>query len=46
LLTLVSGALYARVGAHGFWAMTALCALAFPLTQKLRQPACNDHHLQ
>jgi PPP family 3-phenylpropionic acid transporter len=38
-LTLVSGALYARVGAHGFWGMAALCALACPLTWKLRQPA-------
>jgi MFS transporter, PPP family, 3-phenylpropionic acid transporter len=38
-LTLVSGALYARVGAHGFWVMAALCVLAFPLTWQLRQPA-------
>ena len=38
-LTLVSGALYARVGAHGFWVMAALCVLAFPLTWPLRQPA-------
>ena len=38
-LTLVSGALYARVGAHGFWGMAALCALAVPLTWPLRQPA-------
>jgi MFS transporter, PPP family, 3-phenylpropionic acid transporter len=38
LLTLVSGALYARLGAQGFWGMAALCALAFPLTWKLRQP--------
>jgi PPP family 3-phenylpropionic acid transporter len=37
LLTLVSGALYARLGAQGFWIMAALCALAFPLTWKLRQ---------
>jgi MFS transporter, PPP family, 3-phenylpropionic acid transporter len=37
LLTLVSGALYARVGALGFWGMAALSALAFPLTWKLRQ---------
>jgi MFS transporter, PPP family, 3-phenylpropionic acid transporter len=35
-LTLVSGALYARVGAQGFWVMAALCALALPLTWKLR----------
>jgi PPP family 3-phenylpropionic acid transporter len=38
-LTLVSGALYARVGAHGFWVMAALCVVAFPLTWQLRQPA-------
>jgi MFS transporter, PPP family, 3-phenylpropionic acid transporter len=44
LLTLVSGALYARVGAHGFWAMAALCALALPWTWTLRQPACSARH--
>jgi len=38
-LTLVSGALYARVGAHGFWVMAALCVLAVPLTWQLRHPA-------
>jgi PPP family 3-phenylpropionic acid transporter len=38
-LTLVSGVLYARVGAHGFWVMAALCVLACPLTWQLRQPA-------
>jgi PPP family 3-phenylpropionic acid transporter len=38
-LTLVSGALYARVGAHGSWVMAALCMLACPLTWQLRQPA-------
>jgi MFS transporter, PPP family, 3-phenylpropionic acid transporter len=42
LLTLVSGALYARMGAQGFWVMAALCALAFPLTWKLRQPASDE----
>jgi PPP family 3-phenylpropionic acid transporter len=42
VLTLVSGALYARVGAHGFWVMAALCALAFPLTWTLRPPACSE----
>jgi PPP family 3-phenylpropionic acid transporter len=36
LLTLVSGALYARLGAQGFWIMAALCALALPMTLKLR----------
>ena len=38
LLILVSGVLYARLGAQGFWVMAALCALALPLTWKLRQP--------
>jgi PPP family 3-phenylpropionic acid transporter len=38
LLTLISGALYARLAAEGFWIMTALCALAFPLIWKLRHP--------
>jgi PPP family 3-phenylpropionic acid transporter len=38
VLTLVSGGLYARLDAQGFWAMAALCALAFPLIWKLRQP--------
>jgi len=42
VLTLVSGALYARVGAQGFWGMAALCALAFPLTWKLRPPAFSE----
>jgi PPP family 3-phenylpropionic acid transporter len=42
VLTLVSGALYARMGAQGFWVMAALCALAFPLTWKLRQPAFSE----
>jgi MFS transporter, PPP family, 3-phenylpropionic acid transporter len=43
LLTLLSGALYARLGAQGFWVMAALCALAFPLSRKLRQPVFEDH---
>ena len=42
VLTLVSGALYARLGARGFWVMVALCALAVPLTWQLRQPSCSD----
>jgi hypothetical protein len=41
VLTLISGALYARRGAQGFWVMAALCALAFPLTWQLRQPSCS-----
>jgi MFS transporter, PPP family, 3-phenylpropionic acid transporter len=36
LLTLASGALYASLGAQGFWIMAALCALALPLTWTLR----------
>jgi MFS transporter, PPP family, 3-phenylpropionic acid transporter len=36
LLTLVSGALYARLDAQAFWIMAALCALALPLSWKLR----------
>jgi MFS transporter, PPP family, 3-phenylpropionic acid transporter len=42
VLTLVSGALYARVGAQGFWVMAALCALALPLTWRLRLAACSE----
>jgi PPP family 3-phenylpropionic acid transporter len=44
LLTLVSGALYARLGAQGFWIMAALCALALPLTWKLRQSRFAESH--
>ena len=36
-LTFISGALYGRLGAQGFWVMAALCGIAFPLTWKLRQ---------
>jgi MFS transporter, PPP family, 3-phenylpropionic acid transporter len=46
LLILVSGALYARLGAQGFWVMAALCALAFPLTWKLRQPTFGESRTQ
>ncbi len=46
LLTLVSGALYARLGAQGFWVMAALSALAFPLTWKLRQPVFGEGRTQ
>jgi PPP family 3-phenylpropionic acid transporter len=42
VLTVVSGALYARLGAQGFWVMAALCALALPLTWKLRQPGFGE----
>jgi MFS transporter, PPP family, 3-phenylpropionic acid transporter len=38
LLTLASGPLYARFGAHGFWVMVALCAVALPLARTLREP--------
>jgi PPP family 3-phenylpropionic acid transporter len=37
LLTLASGALYARSGAQAFWVMAALCALALPVVWRLRQ---------
>ena len=37
LLTLVSGSLYAKFGAQGFWVMAALCAAALPLARKLRE---------
>jgi PPP family 3-phenylpropionic acid transporter len=46
LLTLVSGALYARLGSQGFWLMAALCALALPMTWKLRQPAFGESRNQ
>jgi MFS transporter, PPP family, 3-phenylpropionic acid transporter len=46
LLTVVSGALYARLGAQGFWVMAALCGLAFPLTWKLRQPVFVESRTQ
>jgi PPP family 3-phenylpropionic acid transporter len=42
LLTFVSGMLYARLGAQGFWVMAALCALALPLTLKLTRPVFGD----
>jgi PPP family 3-phenylpropionic acid transporter len=35
LVTLVSGALYARAGAAGFWAMALLCAASLPLAWRL-----------
>ena len=35
LLILLSGALYTRFGAQGFWVMAALCAIALPLSRKL-----------
>jgi PPP family 3-phenylpropionic acid transporter len=39
LMTLVSGSLYAQFGAHGFWAMAVLCAIALPLARRLREAA-------
>jgi PPP family 3-phenylpropionic acid transporter len=36
LITFVSGILYSGLGAQGFFAMAVLCALALPLTYKLR----------
>ena len=46
LLTLVSGALYGRLGAQGFWVMASLCALALPLTLKLREPIFGESRAQ
>jgi PPP family 3-phenylpropionic acid transporter len=37
LLTFLSGALYARLGAQGFWFMAALCVTALPLARKVRE---------
>ena len=37
LFTFLSGYLYARVGAQGFWVMCALCAAALPVAFRLRQ---------
>jgi PPP family 3-phenylpropionic acid transporter len=42
LLTLVSGSLYERFGAQGFWGMSLLCAIALPLTYKLREAAISN----
>lgn len=36
MLTFLSGFLYARAGAQGFWVMCVLCAAALPLAFKLR----------
>jgi len=36
LLTFLSGFLYARAGAQGFWVMCALCAAALPVAWTLR----------
>ena len=46
LLTLVSGALYGRFGAGGFWVMAALCLIALPLTLKLREPVLGESRTQ
>ena len=36
LVTLVSGPIYSRFGAGGFWAMAALCAVALPVGARVR----------
>jgi PPP family 3-phenylpropionic acid transporter len=46
LLIVISGALYARVGAQGFRVMAGLCALALPLTWKLRESVFGDSRIQ
>ena len=38
LLTPACGPIVERFGAHGFWAMAALCAAALPLARTLREP--------
>src|ERR1700751_5309094 len=38
VLTLACGPIFERFGAHGFWAMAALCAAALPLALTLREP--------
>jgi PPP family 3-phenylpropionic acid transporter len=38
-LTLVSGVLYERIGAQGFWVMSAVSALALPIAYGLRRTA-------
>jgi len=38
LLTLASGQLYGRFGAHGFLVMAAFCGAALPVTRMLREP--------
>jgi len=42
LLTLACGPIFERFGAHGFWAMAALCAAAMPLTLTLREPTAGS----
>jgi hypothetical protein len=37
-LTLVCAPIFARFGAHRFWALAARCAVALPLVQTLREP--------
>jgi len=41
LLIIVSGTLYGRFGAQGFWVMAGLCALALPLSWKLQRKSVN-----
>jgi len=41
LLTLGCGPIFERFGAHGFWAMAALCAAALPLARTLREPTAD-----
>ena len=42
LITLACGPIFERFGAHGFWAMAALCAAALPLAQTLREPTAGS----
>ena len=42
LLTLASGQLYGRFGAHGFLVMAAFCGAALPVTRMLREPVAKS----
>jgi PPP family 3-phenylpropionic acid transporter len=42
LLTMVSGWLFSRFGAYGFWGMAALCCAALPIVWSLRSSARNS----
>jgi PPP family 3-phenylpropionic acid transporter len=46
VLTLVSGVLYARLDAHGFWVMATLSALAVPVSWRLRESVLGESRAQ
>ena len=41
-LTFLSGVLYERIGAEGFWVMSAVCGLALPMAIGLRKTIADD----